>query len=185
MAGSHAQTAEVAARYAAALFDLARDAGALDAVADGLNAFVALIDVSDDLKNLIDSPAFDVAAKAAGVGAVAEKAGVHDLARRFLGVMAANGRASDVAAAASAFGRKVAAHKGLVTAEVATAHPLRDEQRAALSDALKAAMGRDVELETTVEPALLGGLRVKVGSRLFDASLATKLEGLKHAMKGA
>jgi F-type H+-transporting ATPase subunit delta len=176
---------EAAGRYASALFDLAEDAGSIDAVARDAAALRAMLDQSEDLRRLAESPAFSAEQKQAALLAVAERAGFHALLARFLGVLAANRRARDITRVLDAFAALVAEHRGVTIAEVAAARPLSAAQTKALAEALKAAVGRDVEIKIAVKPEILGGLVVQVGSRMFDSSLKTKLEGLKAAMKGA
>lgn len=184
LAGGQAN-ADAAQRYAAALFDLARDAGAIDATAGDMERLRAMLDESEDLRRLVESPAFSRADKQAGLVAVAERGDVSSLTRNFLGVLAGNGRAQDLAGAADAFADLVARHRGVTVAEVAAPKPLSADQVERLQDSLTRAVGARVEVRASVEPALLGGMVVKVGSRMFDSSLKTKLEGLKSAMKGA
>lgn len=185
MAGGQARSAEAAERYASALFELARDAKAVDATAADLTRFADLMASSADLRRVIANPVFSRDQKRDALTAVAEKAGLSDLARRFLGVAAANGRARDLAAAIRVFEKLAADHRGVTVAEVSSARPLEASETARLKAALEGAVGRGVELKADVKPELLGGLVVKVGSRMFDSSLKRKLEGLKTAMKGA
>ena len=185
MAGGASTSAEAAERYAAAFFDLAKDAGAIDGAASDAGALKALLAESEDLRRLVESPAFSTEDKQAGLVAVAEKAGLDPLVRQFLGVLAGNRRAHELSEVITAFEDLVAKHRGVTTAEVTTARPLSEAQAAELAATLKTAVGRDVEMRTDVQPEILGGLIVKVGSRMFDSSLKTKLEGLKSAMKGA
>lgn len=185
MTGGQAKVSEAAERYAVAAFELARDGGALDAVAADFESLSAMAASSDDLALLMASPAFAADDKARALAAVAEKAGFHDLTRRVIGVVAANRRVRELPGVARAFAALVAEHKGVVTAEVSSPTALSDAQIQALAGVLKKKVGADVRIETDVRPELLGGLVVKVGSRMFDSSLKTKLEGLKSAMKGA
>ncbi len=184
MAGGQAN-AEAALRYASALFDLARDAGAIDVAAEDAAALKALLAGSEDLRGLIANPAFSREDKQAALLAVAERAGLRDLTRRFLGVVASNGRSHDIPGIIAALEDKIAAHRGVAVAEVASPTPLSEAQLDELRQALKRAHGQEVELRHEVRPDLLGGLVVKIGSKMFDSSLKTKLEGLKSAMKGA
>jgi F-type H+-transporting ATPase subunit delta len=184
VAGDRRST-EAAERYASALFDLANDGKALDKVARDAATLAGMVKDSVDLRRLAESPAFSAEEKSAGFLAVADKAGFDPLLKRFLGVLAANRRGHELAGVLSAFARLVAAHRGVVTAEVTTARALSDAEKKSLAASLKQAVGRDVEIEAEVKPEILGGLVVKVGSRMFDSSLKTKLEGLKAAMKGA
>lgn len=173
-----------------ALFDLARDAGDLDAVGTDLDVVEALLEASDDLRRLLVSPLFarDVQARAidavlADVARVSDIKSVSDLTRRFVGVLAANGRLDRLASIITDFRRLHAAHEGEVTAEVTSAHTLTDKQLDALRDKLRTLAGGDVKLVSHVDKSLLGGLVVKLGSRMVDSSLKTKLNNLQVAMK--
>lgn len=184
MAGAQAMTADAAERYAVAAFELARDAGAVDAVEKDLDALAALIAASSDLRRLVESPAFSREDKARALAAVAERSRWGELARRIIGVVALNGRAGGLPLVAKAYAKLAADHRGVAYAEVATAAPLSDAESGALAAVLKKLLGRDVAVRAEVRPEILGGLVVKVGSRMFDSSLKSKLEGLKAAMKG-
>jgi F-type H+-transporting ATPase subunit delta len=177
-------TAGLAGRYASALFDLAVDTKAIEAVESSLAKLTAALAESGDLAALIASPLVSRTDAAKGIAAVAAALGLDDLTARFLGVLADNRRLADLPAMIRAFGQIVAAHRGEVTAEVTTAHPLDDEQLAALKAQLKSRVGRDVAVQTKVDPAILGGLVVKLGSQLIDASIRTRLNTLATAMKG-
>ncbi len=180
-----AGTADVGARYAVALLDLADEAGALAAVEKDVKAFRAMLAESADLRRLVASPAFGADAKAAGVNAVAEAAGLDALTRKFIGLIARNGRVAALPAALAAFERLAAEKRGAVAAEVTSAVKLSVAQQKGIASALRQVLGKDPELTVRVDPALLGGLKVKVGSRLYDASLKSRLDNLKHALKRA
>lgn len=184
MASGGQATGETARRYAGALFELAQEAGALDAVAADVHALAELLSEHRDLLDVLRSSVIPRAEKAAVLEAVAEKAGMNAVVRQFAGVTAQNGRAGALPVMARAFADLVAEHKGLLTAEVASAARLSEAQRADVKAALKAAFARDVDVREEVRPELIGGLVVRVGSRLFDSSLQTKLAGLASAMKG-
>lgn len=184
MAGQQRST-EAAERYASALFDLARDANAIDRAAKDAATLRGMLKSSVDLRRLAESPAYSAEEKQAALQKVAERAGLDPLVRRFLGVIAANRRAAELGGALDAFARLVAEHRGVTTAEVTSATPLTDAQTKAIAASLKTAVGREVEIKADVKPEILGGLVVKVGSKMFDSSLKTKLDGLKAAMKGA
>jgi F-type H+-transporting ATPase subunit delta len=184
LAGDKRST-EAAERYASALFDLALEGGALDAAARDAASLAGMLRDSVDLRRLAESPAFSAEQKSAGLLALADRAKLDGVLRRFLGVLAANRRTHELEGVLAAFSRFVAKHRGVVTAEVATVRPLTAAESKTLAAALKTAVGRDVVIEAEVRPEILGGLIVKVGSRMFDSSLKTKLEGLKAAMKGA
>jgi F-type H+-transporting ATPase subunit delta len=176
--------ASLAGRYASALFDLARDKRQIDAVGKSLDALgQALLD-SKDFAELIASPLIsrDDAAKA--FGNLAPKLGLDPITTNFLGVLARNGRKNALRPIIRAFRRLASEHRGETTAEVVTAHPLKDDQVAALKKQLRARAGRDVNLDTEVDPNILGGIVVKLGSQRIDASIRTKLNRLASAMKG-
>jgi F-type H+-transporting ATPase subunit delta len=173
----------VADRYASALFDLALEDKALPAVEADLDRFSALLAESADLKRLVRSPVFSAEEQSRAITAVLEKAEIGGLVGNLIKVAASNRRLFTVPDIAAAFRRLAARHRGEVAAEVTSAEPLGDRHVAALKEALKAALGKDVALDAKVDPALIGGLIVKVGSRMIDGSLRTKLNSLKLAMK--
>ena len=185
MPDARSQASEAAERYASALFDLAREEGALEPVASALETLGKMLADSEELRRLTQSPAFAAEDKQAALVAIAEKAGLHALVRQFLGVLAGNRRARELAGVTTAFARLMAEHRGVATAEVTAAAPLSDAQRDAIARSLKRALGSDVEIEAQVKPEILGGLIVKVGSRMFDSSLKSKLDRLNASMKGA
>jgi F-type H+-transporting ATPase subunit delta len=176
---------DVGARYARALFDLAKETNYLSAVEADLNSLKAMLTESDDLRTLIGSPAFTAEDKGKALTAIAERAGFADTTRKFLGLTAANGRASALRAIITSFAQIAAEERGAVSAEVVTAVAMTDAQLAGLAAALRASLGKDPEIETRVDPAILGGVKVRVGSRLYDASLKSKLDSLKFALKRA
>lgn len=176
---------EAGQRYAKALFDLASETGALRAVeADMKSLSVALVD-SADLKRLLASPTFTAAEKTKALGAIAAKAKFNAVTVKFLGLLAANGRAADLGVVIAGFQAMAAKARGAVSAEVVSAAALTPAQSKGVAAALRTALGKDPEITTRVDPALLGGLKVRVGSRLFDASLKSKLDSLKFALKRA
>jgi F-type H+-transporting ATPase subunit delta len=174
----------VPGRYASALFDLANEQKLVVPTADGLGAFQRLIDSSPELQGLMRSPVYKTAEQEAAVAALASQAGIKGLALNFLKLMAKNRRLPAVPQAISAYHSLVAKSRGEVTADVTSAEALSAKQVSDLKAALKSAIGSDVALQTRVDPAILGGLIVKVGSRMMDNSLRTKLQNLKVAMKG-
>jgi len=176
---------DVARRYALALLELAEEQGVLDRVADDLKALKSMIGESGDLRRLLRSPLFGRAQQEAAIGAVLEKAGAGDLTGKFVSVVAANRRLFALSAMIEAYLAELACKRGEVTARVTSAQPLSDAQSQALIEALKRAAGSKVTVESAVDADLLGGLVVRVGSRMIDASLKTKLMKLRHAMKGA
>ncbi len=179
------RNADVGARYAQALFELAEQEGALQAVEADLRALKALRDESEDLRKLLSSPAFSAEDKGRALSAIADAAGLSALAKKFLGLLASNSRASALPAVITAFERLAAERRGAVAAEVTTALPLSAAQKESVAAALRQALGKDPELTMRVDPAILGGIRVRVGSRLFDASLKSRLDSLKFALKRA
>lgn len=172
-------------RYARALFELADETGALSAVERDLVSMKAMLKDSEDLRRLLASPAFSADDKAAGLAGVAAKAGFNKTTQNFLGLLSANGRAGELAGVIAAFQALAAKARGAVSAEVISAAPLSAAQSKAIAAALRASLGKDPEIETRVDPAILGGLKVRVGSRLFDASLKSRLDSLKFALKRA
>lgn len=184
MASESSQSAGLAGRYATALYELAHDANALDQVASDLNRLKSLVAESADTRHLLASPLIPRAQQAKAMGAIAAKAGMGDIARRFVGVIANNRRLSQLMSCIDAFESLLARRRGEVEAEVVSAAPLSQTQINAISAAIPGGTGRKVRLILKVDPKLLGGLRVKVGSRLVDASLSSKLSRLQLAMKG-
>jgi F-type H+-transporting ATPase subunit delta len=174
-----------AGRYATALFELASEANAIDAVNADLERFDALVAESPDLTRLVRSPVFSAGEQLQALSAVLERAGIGGLAAKFLKLVTANRRLFAVRDMVKSFRALVANHKGEATAEVTVAEPLKDEHAAALRRALKAVSGKDVDLAVKVDPAIIGGLVVKLGSRMVDTSLRTKLNAIRHAMKEA
>lgn len=179
------QASNVGGRYAQALFDLAKDQNQVAAVEADLKSLKAALADSRDLQILLSSPSFDAEAKGKGLAAIAERAAFNATTKKFLGLLAANGRAAALAAVITAFERLAAEARGAVSAQVVTAVPLTAAQSKGVQQALRQALGKDPEIETRVDPSILGGIKVRVGSRLFDASLKSKLDSLKFALKRA
>lgn len=175
----------LAERYAAALFDLADERRMLDAVATDLRALQAMIAASADLARLVRSPILSRAEQGRALAALAARAGLNPLVRDFLGVVARNRRLFAVPAMIAAYLEKLAARRGEITAAVIAAQPLSEAQLTRLGEELRRALGRRVTVEVKVDRTLLGGLVVKVGSRMIDGSLKSKLARLQLAMKGA
>ena len=173
----------VAERYASSLFDLALEAGAVESVGADLDSFQRMIDESADLKRLIVSPVFSADDQFKAISAIISRAGITGLTGNFLKVVARNRRLFAVPGIVRSYRETAARHRGEVSAEVASAHALTEAQKIELKAALKSVTGKDVTLNVTVEPSLLGGLIVKVGSRQIDTSLRTKLSSLKLALK--
>jgi F-type H+-transporting ATPase subunit delta len=176
---------DVGGRYAQALFELAKGQGDVAAVEADLKSFKAMRAESADLRTLISSPIFDAEIKGKGLAAIADAASFGPTTKKFLGLVAANRRASALPAMIAGFERLAAADRGAVSAEVTTAMPLSEAQSKALAAALRTALGKDPEIETRVDAAILGGIKVRVGSRLYDASLKSRLDSLKFALKRA
>lgn len=179
------KSSNVGGRYAQALFDLANDENKVGAVEADLKSLKAMLGESRDLRVLLSSPAFGSEDKGKGLAAIAVKAKLDPTTRKFLGLLAANGRAGAVASVITAFEALSAEQRGVVAAEVVTALPLTAAQSKGVAAALRQALGKDPEISTRVDASLLGGIKVKVGSRLFDASLRSKLDSLKFALKRA
>jgi F-type H+-transporting ATPase subunit delta len=177
-------TAGVAGRYASALFELANEQNRLDEVDRDLGKFRTLLDQSSDLKRLVKSPAFAAEEQQRALGAVMDWASIGATTGNFLKVVARNRRLFAAEDMIDTFRGLLARHRGEVAAEVQSAVALTDQQLAALKAKLKSTFGKDVRLDAKVDPSLLGGLVVKIGSRMFDSSLRTKLGNLKVVLKG-
>jgi F-type H+-transporting ATPase subunit delta len=175
----------MAGRYATALFDLAREGDAIDAVKRDLERFDALVADNADLNRLVRSPVFSATEQGAALAAVLDKAGIGGLTAKFLKLITTNRRLFAVRDMVRAYGKLVGEHKGEATAEVTVAEELKHQHLDALRAALKSVSGKDVDLKVTVDPAIIGGLVVKLGSRMVDSSLRTKLNAIRHAMKEA
>ena len=181
---STGMTASLAGRYASALYDLDTERGHTATVEDDLAALAQAIRESDDFAALIRNPEIGRGAAGKAIEGVAGVLGVSELTRNFLGVLAANRRLGKLPEIARAFAAIAATARGEVTATVVTAHPLDDGQRRELAAKLKAREGREVTIDAHVDPAILGGLVVTIGSRRIDGSLRTRLNSLAQAMKG-
>ena len=176
--------ASLAGRYASALFDLARDQRQIETVGQSLDTLSQALLDSKEFAELSASPL--VSRKQAGeaFAALGPTLGLDALTTNFLGVVARNGRKGQLRAIIRAFKRLAAEHRGETSADVITAHPLNDDQLAALRKQLRTRAGRDVAIEATVDPQILGGIVVKLGSQMIDASIRTKLNRLAQAMRG-
>ena len=170
-------------RYARALFDLAIEGKSLAKVEASLKALTDALAESADLKALISSPLIGRGAAGAAIAGVADGLKLDTLTKNFLGVLAGNRRLALLPAITRDFAALTAARKGEVTASVTSAHKLSAAQQKALAAKLKAGIGRDVALDVTVDPSILGGLVVRVGSRMIDNSLKTRLDNLGQALK--
>jgi F-type H+-transporting ATPase subunit delta len=175
----------MAGRYATALFDLASEADVIDAVKADLARFEALMAESPDLTRLVRSPVFSADEQLQALAAVLTRADIGGIAAKFLKLVTANRRLFAVRDMIRGYRALVADHKGEATAEVTVAEALKDDHLGALRAALKAVSGKDVDLDVKVDPAIIGGLVVKLGSRMVDTSLRTKLNAIRHAMKEA
>jgi F-type H+-transporting ATPase subunit delta len=184
LAAQDTGTAGLAARYAAALFELADEAKQLDAVAGDLRTVKALIAESPELRRLVRSPVLSRADQGRAFAVVLQRAGIGELVRRFIGLVAENRRLFALLDMIEAYLAELARRRGEVTATVTSATPLSEAQAAALADALRRAMGGKVAVTVKTDPGLIGGLVVKVGSRMIDSSLKSKLQRLQLAMKG-
>ncbi len=174
----------LAGRYATALFDLAREGKQIDAVSASLATLKKALAESDDFRTLTNSPLIGRNAAANAALAAARSMQIDAITTNFIGVLANNRRLGALSQIIRAFETLAARHRGEITAEVTSAHPLTKDQTAALKTKLKAGLGRDVVVDLNVDPAILGGLVVKVGSRQIDSSIRTKLNSLAYAMKG-
>lgn len=176
--------ASLAGRYAIALFELARDAKAIDRVSTSLDSVRDALANSPDFAELTTSPLLGRAPATRAVMAAAGSMGLDQTTTNFLGVLARNRRLSQLTPIIRAFRQLAARHRGELTAEVTSAHPLDADQVDALKRNLRTRFGTDVALDATVDPAILGGIVVKVGSQMIDGSIRTKLNTLALAMKG-
>ncbi len=185
MAAEEPIVSGMAGRYATALFETASEQNAVDAVKGDLDRFDALLSDSPDLVRLVRSPVFSAEEQLQALGAVLDRAGIGGLSAKFLKLVTSNRRLFAVRDMIRGFRKLVAQHKGEVTAEVTVAEALKNEHVEALRSALKQVSGKNVDLDVKVDPAILGGLVVKLGSRMVDSSLRTKLNAIKNAMKEA
>jgi F-type H+-transporting ATPase subunit delta len=185
LAGEGATSGGLAGRYASALIDLAEERKELDQVAEELSALKGTIAGSEDLRRFIQSPLYGRDEQSKVMSAILDKAGAGELARRFVMVVAHNRRLFALARMIDAFLSELARRRGEVTAQVVAAHDLSDTQKDALLAALRQAIGAKVQMDLRIDQGLIGGLVVKVGSRMIDTSLRSKLERLELAMKGA
>ncbi len=176
--------ASLSGRYASALFDLASEGGTVTSVESDLEKLAAALSESAELREVTTNPELSRAAQGQAIAAVADHLGLTQLTRNFLGVIAGNRRLAALPDMIRAFRMIAAAQRGEVTAQVTSAHPLSDEQLVTLKDKLTAREGRTVKLDSSVDPDLLGGLVVTIGSQRIDGSIRTRLNSLAHAMKG-
>ena len=174
----------IAGRYATALFELARDSGVLDEVSTDVADLGNMIDQSNDLNRLLRSPVIASEDQGKGMAAVLDKAGATKLISNFVAVVAQNRRLFVLRDMVRDFRTLLSAHKGELVAEVTSAKSLNDEQLAKIKDQLTTSMKTDVQVETAVDEKILGGIIVKIGSRMVDSSLRTKIQNLRFAMRG-
>ena len=176
--------ASLAGRYAAALFGLARDEQQIDAVTRSLDTLEAATAESTDFKALVSSPLIGRAEAGRAIRALVPALGLDPISAKFLGVLADNGRLGELGAVIKAVRKLAADNRGETTAEVASAHPLNDDQITRIKSNLKARLGRDVTIDAKVDPDILGGIVIRHGSQMIDASIRTRLNTLANAMKG-
>ncbi len=174
----------LAGRYANAVFELAQDQKAIDAVSADLASLRRAMETSADLARLVRSPVFSAADHAKALSAILEKMGAHALTTKFVLLLAHKRRLFVLTQIIAAYERLVAKSRGEIDAEVTAARALSDAEIAELKTVLKSKLGKEPRLQSKIDPTLLGGLLVKVGSRMIDTSLRTKLDGLRAAMKG-
>ena len=184
MASDDSRIGGLALRYATAVFELAAEERAIDALAADLTALKGLLAGSPELTRLVRSPLFSREEQAKGMEAVLKQAGAGGLARRLVLLLAHKRRLFALAEIIAAFEKLLARQRGEISAQVVSARQLSGSETAELKRVLKDKLGREPRLELSVDPTLLGGLKVKVGSRMIDSSLRTKLDGLRAAMKG-
>jgi F-type H+-transporting ATPase subunit delta len=175
----------VAKRYASALFELAQETSSLETVETDLKALRDMLKDSADLKRLVVSPVFSAEDQEKAIGAIADKAEIKGLVGNFVRLLARNRRLFVLPGATAGFMDMLAEHRGEVTAEVISASPLSEAHLAELQNSLKASLGKDPAIEATVDPSILGGLIVKIGSRMIDTSIKTKLNSITTRLKEA
>lgn len=185
MTASDSKLSGVPGRYAQALFDLARDAGGIEKVGADLDALDALIAKSDELAAFIASPLYDAADQEAGLDALMKKTGTGALTANFVRLAARNRRLALLPDMIAAYRALMTSMRGELSAEVTSAAQLSAAQLKKIAGALKGALGSDVQIENTVDPSIMGGLVVRVGSRMIDTSVKTRLNTLKMMLKGA
>ncbi|CAA9491866.1 MAG: ATP synthase delta chain [uncultured Sphingomonas sp.] len=176
--------ASLAGRYASALFDLARDQRQIDAVSHSLDVLSQAMLDSRDFAEVVDSPVVSREEAGSALAALSPQLGLDPITTNFVGVLARNGRKGQLRSVIRAFGRLAAEHRGETVAEVLTARPLNDDQIGQLKQQLRTRAGREVSIDAQVNPDILGGIVVKLGSQMIDASIRTKLNRLAQAMKG-
>ena len=176
--------ASMAGRYAVALFELAKDQKKFEQVERDLGTFQAMIDGSAEMRRLVLSPVISAEDQSKALASILQMEGISGLTANFLNLLARNRRLFAVSDMIKSFRALLSRERGEVNADVASAHPLSEGQLQQLSDTLRTSIGKNVRIDTRVDPNLLGGLVVKIGSRMIDSSLRTKLNNLKVVMKG-
>jgi F-type H+-transporting ATPase subunit delta len=184
VASDNSHIAGLALRYANAVFELAAEERGIDRLASDFQALKTLLDTSPELARLVRSPLFSREDQAKGMEAVLASAGASDLTRKLVLLLAQKRRLFALGDVIRAFEQLLARHRGEVAAEITSARALSAEETAELRRVLKDKLGREPKITAHVEPKLLGGLVLKVGSRMIDSSLRSKLDGLRAAMKG-
>jgi F-type H+-transporting ATPase subunit delta len=180
---TNSEVSGVAERYARALFDLALEEKAIDAAETDLARIEAIMNESEDFMRLVKSPVFTAEEQLAAVSALLDKIGMSGIVGNFVRVVAQNRRLFSLPGIIKAFRKILSVHRGEQVAEVTSAHPLGNDDLAALKASLKEALGKDIAIQAKVDADILGGLVVKVGSRMIDSSVRTKLNSLKIALK--
>ncbi len=175
----------IAERYAKAVFELSREDGGIDSLERDVDSLTAILRESEDFRALLSSPIYTRDQQEAGIGAIAEKMGLSDTVNRTLRLMATKRRLFVVPQFLSELRAMIAEEKGEVTAEVVSASPMSDEQRDRLAETLKRQAGRDVKIDMSVDERLIAGLRVKLGSKMVDTSIRSKLDAMQNMMKEA
>ena len=183
MSESISLVSSAAGRYATALFELASETDALPQAEQDMEALGTALDTSDDLRTLLSTPIYTRDEQGRAMASVTEAMGLSALVRNLVGLMAGKGRLFVLAEVISLFARLMAEHRGEVTADVTAARAMSDAQQAALVKTLKAAIGQDIKLNVAVDEGIIGGLVVKVGSKMIDTSIRSKLASLQNAMK--
>ncbi|MEM9058819.1 MAG: F0F1 ATP synthase subunit delta [Pseudomonadota bacterium] len=183
MTAASSITAGAAGRYATALFELASEAGSLDQTETDLVALGAAIEDSADLSSLLRDPIYSREQQGSAMAAICDKMGLSPLVKNVVGLMATKRRLFAVPELVTVFQALMAEHRGEITADVTAARPLSDTQANALVEQIKGAIGREVKLNVNVDEAIIGGLVVKVGSRMIDSSIRSRLANLQNAMK--
>jgi F-type H+-transporting ATPase subunit delta len=184
MAANEPIISGMAGRYATALFELAQEAKSVDAVKGDLDRFSALLNESADLVRLVRSPVYTAEEQTKAIEAVLAKAKIGGLAGKFISTVASNRRLFAVGQMISGFNTLVAKARGETRAEVTVAEKLDEKHLAAVKEAIAASGKKNVvDLDVKIDPSILGGLKVKIGSRMIDASLKTKLNSIRNAMK--